>query len=200
MIVVDVETTGVDPQRHSIASIGAVDFRAPAEQFYTACRPFDGAAFDGASLAVNGFTPEELADPSLPTLEEALRRFFAWAVPRSGPALAGHNTHFDHGFLQAGARRFRLAWPFGFRVIDLHSVAWTRMVQTGHVPPGGTIRSSVVFAYAGLPEEPKPHHGLTGAKMEAEAFSRLLYGKPLLDEYASHAVPGHLLPGRTTLL
>ena len=34
MIIVDVETTGIDPEKHSIVSIGAVDFSNPSNEFY----------------------------------------------------------------------------------------------------------------------------------------------------------------------
>jgi transposase InsO family protein len=45
-----------------------------------------------------------------------------------------------------------------------------------------------ILHYLGLPEEPKPHHALNGAKYEAEAFSRILYGKNLLSEFAQYSI------------
>jgi len=38
MIVADIEATGLDPRKHSILSIGAVDFEHPERQFYGECR------------------------------------------------------------------------------------------------------------------------------------------------------------------
>ena len=43
MIVVDVETSGMDAYKHSLLSIGAVDFENPVERFYEECRIWDGA-------------------------------------------------------------------------------------------------------------------------------------------------------------
>lgn len=36
MIVLDVETSGTDPQRHSLISIGAVDWNSDADSIYQA--------------------------------------------------------------------------------------------------------------------------------------------------------------------
>ena len=189
MIVVDVETTGTDPSRHSIVSIGAVDFGEPSRQFYRECRPWDGAAVDAGALAVNGVTHEQLADPARASLQVAVGEFLAWA--RGDGTLGGHNTAFDRDFLQAACDKYRMAWPFGYRVVDMMSVGWAHMMRAGQQPPGGGagLKARLVFAYVGLPEEPKPHNALTGAKMEAEALHRLLWGKHLMDEFSGHPVP-----------
>ena len=52
MIVVDLETTGVDPRKHSILSIGAVDFNNQENYFYGECRIREGALIDNYALAV----------------------------------------------------------------------------------------------------------------------------------------------------
>jgi DNA polymerase III epsilon subunit-like protein len=198
MIVVDVETSGLAPARHSIVSIGAVDFSAPDRQFYRECRVWDGAEADPEALAVNGFSMEQIADPERMPLEQAVAQFCTWAAEGGDFLLAGHNTHFDYGFLANSCSRYRMSWPFGHRLIDMHSVAWAHMAREGKLMQGkrGAIglRSDAIYAYVGLPEEPKPHHGLTGALMEAEAFSRLLYGRNLLSEYSQYALTEAIAP------
>lgn len=202
MIVVDVETTGTHPDRHAILSIGAVDFEAPARQFFGECRIWDGALIESDALAVNGFTPEQATDPARPAQEELLGRFISFCRDTPVRVLGGFNTAFDRDFLQAAAVRCNLDWLFGHRVLDLHSFAWMHIRRSGAFPPLRSGRSrlsaSDIMVYCGLPPEPKPHHGLTGAKMEAESFSRLLRGRGLLDEYAAYPVPDALLPGATT--
>lgn len=193
MIVVDVETTGTDPARHAIVSIGAVDFGRPDRQFYRECRVFDGAQVEAEALAVNGFTLEQVTDPAKATLEETIGHFIAWCRDAENRTLGGHNTAFDRDFLQASADRYNLAWHFGNRVLDLHSVGWMHMASSGVTIPLRGGRSSLscdaILQYAGLPAEPKPHNGLVGAKMEAEAFSRLVHGRSLFPEFAAHAIP-----------
>ena len=194
MIVVDVETTGTDPDRHSIVSIGAIEFEHPERQFYRECRAWDGAQVEEEALAVNGFSLTHITDPALPSLEKAIAEFIAWCKDAGERTLGGHNTSFDRDFLQASADRYNLAWHFGHRILDLHSFAWMHMVRAGVTPPtrGGRsgLSSDAILVYTGLPEAPKPHQGMVGAKMEAEAFCRLSLGRSLLDEFKHHPMPG----------
>jgi len=195
MIVVDVETTGTDSKAHSIVSIGAVDFAQPERQFYRECRMFDGAEVETAALAVNGFSLEQVTDANKPTLEQIIEEFIAWCRPIADRTLGGHNTSFDRDFLQASVDRYNLAFRFGNRVLDLHSFCWMHMARCGQAQPtrGGRsgLGSDEILRYVGLPDEPEPHHGLVGAKMEAEAFCRLAYGRPLLDEFKIYPLPAY---------
>ena len=43
MIVIDIETTGLDPRKHSIVSIGAIDLSNPKRQFYVENQIWEGA-------------------------------------------------------------------------------------------------------------------------------------------------------------
>ena len=195
MIVVDVETTGTNPKIHSIVSVGAVDFAQPDRQFYRECRIFDGAQVEAAALAVNGFTLEQVTDANKQSLEQTIAEFIAWCSPVANRTLAGHNTAFDHDFLQSSAERYNLAYRFGYRVLDLHSFCWMHMARCGQTQLTrnglSSLGSDAILRYTGLPEEPKPHNGLVGAKMEAEAFCRLAYGRPLLDEFKIHPLPAY---------
>ena len=40
MIILDIETTGVNPEKHAIVSVGAVDFLNPSRTFYEECKKF----------------------------------------------------------------------------------------------------------------------------------------------------------------
>ena len=62
MIVLDIETTGVDALKNSIVSIGAIEFENPEERFYEECRIWDGAEINPLALEVNGYTEEEVKD------------------------------------------------------------------------------------------------------------------------------------------
>jgi len=196
MIVVDIEATGLDPFRHSIISIGALDFNDPENQFYGECRMWDGSAIDQESLGVIGLSEAEVSDPNKKSLEELIKDFIAWMKAIDERTLAGGNPSFDRDFLSESAKRYNIDWKFGYRLVDLHSLGFAHHLRRGLEPPKkeGRTHLSVdrILNYTGLPSEPKPHNGLVGAKMEAEAFSRLIYGKSLLKEYAHFPVSDYL--------
>lgn len=193
MIVVDVETTGLDPLKHSIVSIGAIDFLNHVNTFYQECNTWPGAEFDAKALALNGFTEDYIRKQR--PLEEVIKSFLIWTEDIEDITLAGTNTDFDRSFLQDACRRYGFRWPFRYRIIDLHSECYSNYLKRGIKPPikEGTshLDADKILVYVGLPPEPKPHNGLTGAKMEAEAFSRLIYKKQLLEEFFNYTIPEH---------
>ncbi len=201
MIVVDVETTGLNPKKHSIVSIGAVEFDDPENSFYVACRVFDGADVSDEALAINGFSRESLANPRKPTLESAVKSLLEWSANCNYRTIAGENPTFDRDFLRASAERYNLPWTLGRRTVDLHSVSYAKHLELGKhnklpLKDGvSELRADATYSFVGIPEEPKPHHALNGAKWEAEAFSRLLYGKSLLPEFTHLPVPDYLRRG-----
>ena len=62
MIVVDVEASGTEAHKHSVVSVGALDFANPTNRFYEECKVWDGAHIMDEALAVNGFTKEQITD------------------------------------------------------------------------------------------------------------------------------------------
>lgn len=50
MIVLDIEASGTEYEKHSIVSIGAFDFRNPANRFYEECRIWEVKDVPGSSL------------------------------------------------------------------------------------------------------------------------------------------------------
>lgn len=180
MIVVDVETTGLDPERHAIVAIGAVNFHSPDQTFYAECQPWDGAEIEDKALEVNGFTREQLADPDRLHWSDAIEQFNEWAIRSwADRVLANHNVAFDVGFLQAAYRRRLLRWPFGYKTVDLHAVAYlARLGDLRNPPPmkrDGTSALDLdgILTWLGMEPEPRPHNALMGARCAAECLRRL---------------------------
>ncbi|MSR78577.1 MAG: hypothetical protein EXS59_00310 [Candidatus Taylorbacteria bacterium] len=190
MIVIDVEASGVSPEKNSLVSVGAVDFANPDRRFYEECRIWDGAHVDKDALAVNGFTREQISDTKKKSDREVVLDFLEWINNSEEKTIAGHNPSFDRDFLQATAYRYHINWPLAHRTIDLHSVCYFDMIRKGITPPTlhghSALNLDAVLRYVGIPDEPKPHNALTGALVETEAFSRLFYGKSLLPEFTSY--------------
>ncbi len=197
MLVLDIETSGTDPQRHGILAIGAVDLTHPFNTFYGECRLWEEAHIMEEALAVNGFSREALFDASKPSEGSLLQAFFRWSETLADRTLAAHNVAFDAAFLQAACRRVGIAYPFAHRTIDVHSVVFTHMQLAGYKPPfdpthrHSALSLTAVRAYVGLPPEPTPHHALEGACGHAEVLSRIWHGTSLLPQFARCPVPPH---------
>lgn len=193
MIVVDMESSGLDAVKHGLLSVGAVEFGNPENTFYGECRLWDGAHVDPAALVVNGFTERDAHDPKKQTDGELIKAFLEWSNVCSEKTLAGQNPSADRDLLRAAAYRYHVDWQFAFRTIDLHSVAYMHMITRGSAVPMSHGHSALsldrILVYCGLPEEPRPHNGLRGALLETECFSRLFYDRPLLPDYHKYKIP-----------
>ncbi|MEI8339671.1 MAG: 3'-5' exoribonuclease [bacterium] len=193
MIIVDVEASGVDQNKNSVLSVGAVDLNHPTEQFYGECRIWDGAHIDPAALEYNGFTREEITGKTKQSEAELVKAFLQWIANREDHTTGGQNPSFDRDFLKEAAFRAKLNWPLAYRTVDLHSVCYAHMISHGIIPEIKNHRtnldSDTISKYVGLPAESRPHNALNGAKIEAEAMSRLLFNKNLLPEFAGFPLP-----------
>lgn len=171
MIVLDIETSGLSPTKHSLLSIGAVDY-VSGEGFYGECRAYPGRELDPAALAVNGFTVAQCLDATKELPHSLYMRFLSWAMEGSRELLlAGQQVgSLDIPFLKAIAadrdQGITPPWPFGYRSVDLHSVAYVELRRS--------LSLDGILEAVGLQAEPKPHNALVGAKLEREALLRLL--------------------------
>ena len=195
MLILDVEASGTEYHKHSIVSIGAVDFGQPNRQFYGECKIWDGAHIMEGALAVNGFTEEEIKDPTKKTEGELVREFLEWSQEMGDRTLTGQNVSFDRDFIKAASEREGLSWDLAYRTIDTHSLCWMHIIKSGKNPPvdpqhrRSSLDLDAVLNYCGIPSEPSPHNALTGALSHAEVTSRLLYDKKLLSEFESYPIP-----------
>ncbi len=197
MIIVDVETTGVDARLCSLLSVGAVDFDNPTNQFYEECYIFEGAHIEKEALPIAGFDEVAIRDVTKKTDREVVEAFLVWMKTCTEWTLVGQNPSFDRDFLQETAHRYHINWPLAHRTIDLHSVAYFHMKKRGISPPLKNNHSALnldrILEYVGLPTRQKAHNALADAMLETEAFSRLLSGKNLLSEYAGYQIPESLV-------
>jgi len=193
MIIVDVESTGTEPEKHSILSIGALDIDNPENQFYGECRPWDGSHIMDEALAVNGFSREEVENKNKQTEEELVKKFIDWALFCNEQTFAGQNISFDRDFIHHACFRAHINWPFAYRTIDQHSLCFMHMIKQGITPPTNKNRTDLnsdkIMNYVGIPVEPHPHNALNGAKVVGEAISRLLFDKKLLPEFEKYEIP-----------
>ena len=195
MLIVDIEASGTNYQKHSLVSVGALDFDNPENRFYEECQIWEGAHVMDGALEVNGYTQEEITDTNKQTESQLVEKFLEWSKGIADRTLTGQNISFDRDFLRAGAQRAKLNWNFAYRTIDTHSLCWMHIIKRGNKSPVDTehkrsnLDLNAVLEYCGVPREPDPHNALTGALCHAEVTSRLLYDKKLLPEFDKFEIP-----------
>jgi DNA polymerase III epsilon subunit-like protein len=122
MIALDCEMSGLDPVKHSILSIGAVDLENSKRSFYGECFLPENKTFQVEALAVNGFTEEQIFDKSKDSLKQLMEKFYEWLQGCSEKTLVGQNVSLDRAFLNTAFSETEVPFQFHYRVIDLHSV------------------------------------------------------------------------------
>lgn len=131
LLFLDVETTGLDVDRHEIIELGAV--RVTHDLARVVCGPLSlrvqPSHIETASpeaLAVNGYSPEAWVGAC------ELRIALEWLWPMLRDAVpAGHCVGFDLGFLERAARDVGLgALPSDYHRLDTASLAWL-LTQSG---------------------------------------------------------------------
>ncbi len=196
MIVLDIETTGTDPRRHSIVEVGAIDFDCPGNQFNERCQIWTGAEIDFKALKINGLTPDEIQDKSTLTQNELISKFMSWIDRIEDKTIAGQNVDFDISFINESSARCGLNFRLGKRKVDQHSIVYAHFLKRNVKPQlkdgFSDLNSDFIMNYAGLPPEPKPHRAINGARFEAEALSRLIYGRGMFEEFAEYPIPTYL--------
>lgn len=205
-IVVDIECSGGNPLKHGIWQIGAIDLNTKEEFLEEAKIDNDDEVLDEA-LVIVGKTEEELRDSSKQSQKELLEKFFAWIKTRKMKNLLCHLPEFDQGFLRYKSLKYfdnDFFWPDFHRPFDSHSIAQAKYfelhgkfltTEKGNSDMG--LRNILKLCgiedkRRGLEKEGQPHNALEDAKLTAECFYRLIFGKSLLEEFSDIDVPEEL--------
>lgn len=175
-IAVDFETTGLNPNQHSIISIGLVPFTSRriycAQAQHWLIRPQSPLLED--SITIHGITHSELA--KAPAFRERYRPLLHQLT---GRLMVVHHRAIERPFLNAALKQ-EIGAGITFPVVDtmelearLHrnrSRSW-RARLFGHKP--ASIRLGDSRQRYGLPHYP-PHHALTDALATAELLQAQL--------------------------
>lgn len=166
MIVIDLETTGLNSRIHQIISIGAIDTKSE-ETFYGECRIYKKDKVDPEALKVNGFLESQIRDNKLITPKKLYKNFLDWSNGRSNTLLSC-NIYFDQVFLRKVHHDSKMdfnSFPFR-RNLDLYTMAYCKL--------GKTLGLKAICKELNIEPEPEIHNALTGATKAYECLKILL--------------------------
>lgn len=196
MIIVDIETSGVDFVKNGIWQIGAVDLENPENQFLEEGRIDDDDEIDEIALEITGKREEYIRDSLKRSQKDLIVSFFNWCEGVGGKMCGAQNPQFDLGFLFTKSRKYGLDIPIHYRAIDLHSIATLKhfqvfkkmLIKNGRSDMGLTN----ILKFCGMEDNRTAHNALEDAKLAAECFNRIIYGKTLFSEYLEFFIPEYL--------
>ena len=168
LLAVDIETTGLDPRRDRVLSIGWLDVNGGRIELGSAgqvvVRDAGGSAGVGQSATVHGLTDDRLAG-GIP-LEDAVAHLLD---ALAGRVLLAHFARIETGFLAAVCER---AWGAGMPCVVVDTFELERRVVAGGwgAEPGrGALRLWTARERRGLPVY-RAHEALTDALACAELY------------------------------
>lgn len=182
-IIVDVETSGVNPAKHCLLEIAAITIKQDAENRYVQdesflCHvlPFADAKLDPKAMEITKIDPYH---PFRFALEEAeaLKNFFEFSSKAVNAqqcrraVLVGHNAHFDLSFIKASMHRC------GVKTTPFHAFTCLDTATLSALIYGKTVLAKALKK-AGIEfDKDKAHSALYDAEKTAELFCLMLNGQ-----------------------
>lgn len=154
LIFIDTETSGLNPHRDCLLSIGAVatDVQGYTIQGIYSDRIQPTSPVSAGAAAVNGYTPEGWRD-AVP-VAQAINNLLHLARDR---IFVAHNAPFDWGFISAAMGHHK--WPGDYHKVDTAALAWP-LLLTGRVDNLKLTTLCEHFGYTNTAE----HDALADAK------------------------------------
>lgn len=169
ILLIDLETSGTDPQRHGIVQLAAIRLDQVEliehSHYVSYVRMDDEDEFDPEAGSINKI--DELAGRSqfTPSLSTVLGELQTFAHP-SEVILSAWNGAFDLGFLLRAYQRTGRPWLWDFHMLEIWSLAWLLF-------PDMTSPNLVKICER-LDVPYKPHEALSDVRMEAEILRKMV--------------------------
>ena len=213
MIVLDIETSGLDTGKCGIWQIGAIDLET-REEFLEEGRIDEEDKVEEGALRVTGKTEEELRNEKKQSQKQLILNFLEWVKNFQTKIIIGQNIGFDMMFMQTKCIRYgiqkELRETIGSKGLDTYTIAQIKHLEkkgnyslkengVGDMSLGkvlefcGLVDNRMELSGTKVVKKGTPHNALEDCKLEAEAFSRLIYGKNLLPEFKEFEIPDYLI-------
>ena len=162
VLIIDTETGGIDPNQHSILSLGFVTWDQQQQQEFfvlekhlsTNPQSMEINKIDLAWLKEHGKSPVEVCTQ--------IDRFLSTVNATRPLTLVGHNISFDIAFLKRLYHLANRSLPsdFSHRSVDTHSLLWI-LAQQGKIPRQA-CSSDGAFQYFDVSPPPALRHTALG--------------------------------------
>lgn len=183
LLFIDTETGGLDPEKHSLLSVGLVVWDSVLGECYSVEYHLKNENYriTKAAQRINKLTDSDFNDAIIPqTLIEKIKgikeEYFAdyAAIP-----LAGHNTQFDVQFIKKMFKDNRRSFDnvFLHRIVDTYSIL--KFLQDGGLIADAINSSAQAFKFFGISVDGR-HTALGDAKATMRLYEKmlqLLHGK-----------------------
>lgn len=179
-VIVDVETSGFDPDKNALLEIAAVPIVANDDGYMVpgatiAChvKPFEGAILDPKALEFNGIDPHHpfrMAKPEPEALEHIFKpvRTLVKSKQCTRAILVGHNSFFDLSFIRAAAERCNIKnQPF-------HSFSSFDTATLAGLAYGQTVLARAAMAAQIEWDSQLAHSAIYDAEKTAELFCKIV--------------------------
>lgn len=204
MIVVDIETSGADFTKCGILQIGAIELENPKNIFLENARLNEEYEIINATNLVNaksvievvGMTEEQMRDKDKQSEKQLIENFFEFIKKCKIKNFICHNPQFDYGFIWTKANKYGLKVPFYHRTLDISTIALIRyfdiykkfLIKEDYTDMG--LKN--ILNFVGMEDNRNAHNALEDCELEAECFSRLIYGKNLFSKFSKYKIPEEL--------
>ncbi len=210
MIVLDIESSGIDTGKCGIWQIGSIDLNHPENQFLEEARIDEEDSVSQQALEITGKTEEELRDKNKQSQKQLILNYLNWRETCKEKITMGQNIGWDLNFIQNRCMKYDILDKFrkssGQRGMDLQTIAQEKYKETYGkylLKENGNsdMTLSKVLEFCGIPDQRKQvskgkvskegtsHNALEDCKLEGECYWRLENGKNLFPEYSQFEIP-----------
>lgn len=186
-IFLDIETTGLDPFRHSPIDIAfrIADLSSDKQELSYRALIYitekQWAERDLASIKINGYTLEKLKTGKLlkDVHKEIVDIFTTMNIKRGSSVFICQNPAFDRAFFSQiveTAIQEKFCWPYHW--LDLASMYWSFVMQKQFYEKKGcpkeiNLSKDSIAHWLGLPPETRPHSASNGVDHLMQCYNKI---------------------------
>ncbi len=187
-IFLDIETTGLDPFKHSVVDIALKIIELPTQTLLATYQslvkhPVDiWEKRDLISMQINGYTWEHISQgQEIAKVSCEIKELFnSVEIQRGKAVFICQNPGFDRAFFSQIVDVYaqeKMNWPYHW--LDLASMYWTishlkRVEKREPFPVSMNLSKNAIAKQYFLPPEQEPHHALNGVDHLIQCYQAVL--------------------------